>query len=649
MNAERSAYNALVASGGRSSHPFRLIQDVLTSPGEYRDILGFWQDVEDDWQVFAKQLQRWLWFRKQQRFERRPDGSFSLYAHKIETYLSHRLGFEFPPAFMTEEGGLHEDLSCQSKLATWIEYLAFEQRLSDSYNDLMEKYVPDYVKARDALVESGVLDPTQKRGHAALGFCTPPSVQVARRMYERRTIEYALPKFSCSLKGQQLEAVKRKEARVKQKLELRDRRAQQILEFKRKADPYRRAKEKYERHRLLLRWVLDQVPLVVGEEGLDVGTTSILPSIEGVDEATERTNSTAPCFFPRFPRLPPELRRHIWTECLPPRPTAHFFDVLNHPRKPHMAQDWSTKEFRVAATKEHDSGYRIVYALLATCRESRTIIAEYYRRLQHGRASPAWQPPFPAFQTFSWIPADDLIVLCFPPKQALLPENHAITFSSGPARNVAIYLPMELLMIAQFGVEEEGSGRMLRGGHDNQGVVDDEVQIRLIPQFLNSLRGTRGNRPPEVDAAAASAATENEGGGSGGLHGGIKKVYVLYEGWHARSSLADTADLAAKRKWLAEARYWCLSRWVFKGARENETTAPWYRAMGLGRGEAPSSSGDWWWVGSGDNALKGRDPEDLVEQSPGIRVEICMGNFRDGCLGYGWSEFEGADVLGWML
>lgn len=103
---------------------------------------------------------------------------------------------------------------------------------------------------------------------------------------------------------------------------------------------------------------------------------------------------------------------------LAPRPTAHFFDVLNHPRSQHLAEYWNTKEFRVAATKEHDSGHLAVYTLLGVCRQSRFVVGSYYRRRQAGRGGPsaAWQYPFTVFQTFDWIPADDLVLLCFPAK-----------------------------------------------------------------------------------------------------------------------------------------------------------------------------------------------------------------------------------------
>lgn len=42
MEAERVAYYALIAYGGRPSHPIHLLRDVLVAPGQYRGILGYW-------------------------------------------------------------------------------------------------------------------------------------------------------------------------------------------------------------------------------------------------------------------------------------------------------------------------------------------------------------------------------------------------------------------------------------------------------------------------------------------------------------------------------------------------------------------------------------------------------------------------------
>jgi hypothetical protein len=44
-----------------------------------------------------------------------------------------------------------------------------------------------------------------------------------------------------------------------------------------------------------------------------------------------RNNETLQSFG-MFTQLPQEIRRHIWLECLPRRPTAHFSSVVNHPQ-----------------------------------------------------------------------------------------------------------------------------------------------------------------------------------------------------------------------------------------------------------------------------------------------------------------------------
>lgn len=63
MEAQQQAYQALIADGGRPSHPLHLIQTVFTSLGEYRDIVTYWQSRPDDWELFTKQLEHWRGFR----------------------------------------------------------------------------------------------------------------------------------------------------------------------------------------------------------------------------------------------------------------------------------------------------------------------------------------------------------------------------------------------------------------------------------------------------------------------------------------------------------------------------------------------------------------------------------------------------------
>ncbi|KAL2016967.1 hypothetical protein VTK56DRAFT_2801 [Thermocarpiscus australiensis] len=675
---QRRAYDALVADGGRPSHPLQLLKRVVIAPGEFRDILTCWQDRPDEWQVFTKQLKRWRDFRAFQLFMRQKN-QFPDYANELGAYLGLRRGFTFPPSFRTAAPcGLREDPTSQGKLATWIEYLYYEYREHDKYEKHKRGREQLYLQAWNTLVKSGVLHPSEDSISTALDICSPSSMEIARQMYEKRQVRYrigdlgselaaAQPPQSRTPEGHRLLALaERRFAEAKRNLELMDKRAKQLLDFKKKIEPYRAAKEKTERHEALVKWTLDQVPLIEKEEGLT--RADPLPSI---DVPTEDTAPAAPQTFAPFIRLPAELRQQIWLECLPPRPTAHFFEVLNHPRKRHMAPYWSTQEFRVRATRGRDSGYRVVYALLATCREARIVVAAHYRRLQLGTAhdglappsnvdgdheressesnrqrsagragSEPWCYPFPVFQTFDWIPADDLIVLCFPPKQARLPATHAITFARGPARHVGLLLPMEVLMKAQFGLDY-GDGQVIM----NENRVDDESQITLIPEFLKTLRA------PGVGETTRRGTSENEKADSGtAVGGGVKMAFVLFEGWNAydgyRAWIPSVRNAAARREWLAQCRKKNVS-WGFEGARRDETCVQW-------KWQTPDKNYTlrrryFWWLGSGHNALAAPEIGDIMERSPGSRVLGYAGVVGAGCRASGWREFEGANVLGWIV
>ncbi|KAK4039383.1 hypothetical protein C8A01DRAFT_16638 [Parachaetomium inaequale] len=642
MDSERQAYDELVADGGRPSHPFALVTKVLEVPGAYRDILTFWQDRPDDWRVFTKQLGRWNAFQAFQLRMRRSH-AFPDYAEKLETDLTSR-GFEVPPMFKALAGGLGQDWHHQGKLATWMEYLAFEVSKRRGYEDSVSEGEPEWCEAWAALVELGVLRPSEQRRESrddvALKLCNQSSIEVAGQVHRRRRMEEdmlregGLRPSKAELRQmspqdpRDLQPVWRKNAAIKEQIDWLDKRFKRIAEFKKATKFYRRARGDVARHEALLRWTLRQLPLIAGEEGQapegqlpliadEEGQgrpSALLPSNKANGNRGEAMVANVPGAFRRFSSLPAELRHQVWLDCLPPSPTAHFFDVLNHPRKPHMAQWWSFNEFRVCASKEHDSGYRAVYALLAVCRESRAIVARHYERLQQGLLDPAaWQDPFPVFQNFNWIPADDLVVLRFPPKQqAPLPKEHAITFSAGPARNVGVCLPKEILLIPDFGLGSLTS------------TLDEATQVSVIPEFLarlrrvsNNTRLTMTDQPPNGHAESSQTSDPTKGG--------IKKIHLLFEGWRA--------------EWIS---------WRFEAAKAFE---PVRECRDLGRLCEKVGGGlprDWWWLGSGRDAVAGLKMSDTAEQSPALlvqRLKLRLRRVRNR----GWREFEGVDVLGCII
>lgn len=238
---------------------------------------------------------------------------------------------------------------------------------------------------------------------------------------------------------------------------------------------------------------------------------------------------------------------------------------------PHLGHFWS-KEFRLRATRPRESGYQTMCALLRTCRGARLTVAAFYRRV-HQTQSPdvivpnsAWESPCPIFQTLDWLPAEDLVVLCFPPKEPPLPDRHAITFARGPPRQVGIHLPREIVMMVPFGLRGHGYSDRNRDREDEADpFVDDESQVPLIPEFLDLLR-----RPPGAIATSPNSEPSPDRCIAVGGKGGIKKVYLIFEG------LRD-ADMEAMRTNTPKDAHVAL--WTFDGARRNETTWMWDRTF----------------------------------------------------------------------
>ncbi len=274
-----------------------------------------------------------------------------------------------------------------------------------------------------------------------------------------------------------------------------------VAEFMQETRRYRSQKGKAERCTILLRWILEQVPLIElelnppktsmhkldGEPARDIrhNHSESPPQVDRYDpsflsssrpmwipaavdvaysylprdkksaaSSNSGSTSTTPTFH-LFQRLPNEIRFRIWEKCLPPRPTVHFFDLINRPLAQHHQHLWSNKEFRLRASRDHESGYLHVLPLMGTCREARAVVASYYRRPSPGCFAPASATALSEtdgsntsthsqrnLAPLDWIPQDDLVVLCLPPRQdSRFPATHDITL----LRNVSLAFPKEFL------------------------------------------------------------------------------------------------------------------------------------------------------------------------------------------------------------
>jgi hypothetical protein len=150
LKEQTKYYNMLIREGGRPSHPVSLGRDVLEHPGEYREILSYWQLRNNDaegrvWNVFGSELSEWRKFREYQRRSRllKTENRLDVYSQQLHSRLT-RHGF-------MQSVQLHEDPKQQDRLTTWIEFLNFEYKIYDFYTGTIKRFQPQVDEAWKSL------------------------------------------------------------------------------------------------------------------------------------------------------------------------------------------------------------------------------------------------------------------------------------------------------------------------------------------------------------------------------------------------------------------------------------------------------------------------------------------------------------------
>ncbi|PGG98120.1 hypothetical protein GX51_06969 [Blastomyces parvus] len=308
LQEETEAYKALVESGGRPSHPFRNNSaELFENPGEDRELLLFWvpSDSAQEEYLFSNQWHRWKTFRKFQRFMRErniedervisiysghdltelrgwasfigrqklvvgEEGRFPIYARAVKDRLV-RHGF-------TRTFRLEEDPTRQDSLTTWIEYLGYEYWWYDRYA-LTERRQEWLDSKWKEVVASLVLRPFETQ-ESVTGF--EPMVQRYNGLVRsREVVESAKsavllaqkaisdPQISThhSLQENQrrlLEAESRL-AEAEKDHEFMSRRYELIEGFLKATINTRTSKKNAERHKVLVKWILEQIPMIDAE------------------------------------------------------------------------------------------------------------------------------------------------------------------------------------------------------------------------------------------------------------------------------------------------------------------------------------------------------------------------------------------------
>ena len=261
LKEQTEYYNTLVNEGGRPSHPVHLGQGILKHPGEYREILSYWQHGDShDWKVFESQMGNWRHFRRWQH-KNRKGGRFHKYVEGVKQGLAeHGVMRPF---------NMEEDPERQDKLTTWIEYLDFEYWWYDKDMRFVKRHQARYDEAWKKLVESRVLRPFETEEvicDIASAFQRAGEEDRAEKaVASAKSAVMLIQKSKSELLSQPRETLSAAQstlAMAMKSLESIRRSNDLVGEFKQKTKNYLIAKCNAEGRLKLLRWILQQLALV---------------------------------------------------------------------------------------------------------------------------------------------------------------------------------------------------------------------------------------------------------------------------------------------------------------------------------------------------------------------------------------------------
>lgn len=230
-------------------------------------------EIEADPSCRKSQWENKQWERERQRDHCRERGcrGFRDYTEAVKRRLA-RHGF-------TQSFELNEDPKKQDKLATWIEYLNYEYWWLDKHTGDIERLEPEHDKLWQELVDTNILRTHETKEFVRTntsGMERQRDEDQARKAVQRADDEaeriYVLtqedPKRLLIPQAKRISMLKHAAQELqaaKRQSEQAERRSHLIGQFIRATWDYDKAKRDAARHRILVQWVLEQVPLVDAE------------------------------------------------------------------------------------------------------------------------------------------------------------------------------------------------------------------------------------------------------------------------------------------------------------------------------------------------------------------------------------------------
>ncbi len=150
---DKESYEALIKDNGRPCYPIELGFDVFGTPGQYEDIIEYWQQDTGAWEkrlVFSAQLSRWKSFRNRQQRDRQYCVRYDWFPKLHEFLRNRRRKFGL-------DGDVHlcEVAADQSKLEDWMEYQNHELMKCERLEESLKKSQERLASNRKALAEEG--------------------------------------------------------------------------------------------------------------------------------------------------------------------------------------------------------------------------------------------------------------------------------------------------------------------------------------------------------------------------------------------------------------------------------------------------------------------------------------------------------------
>lgn len=257
---DKQRYEILIDDGGRPAINIMCLAEFTRQPDGYKKSLRAWLPSDLQCSVYYAQLSHWHDFRIFQRYWRREE-KLSQYMNSLQDRLAKHI---FTRTYQLDSDYFDSDPARQGKLATWIEYLMYEdieylRALKDFKRD--RKF---YNPARDKLLKSKITNGRDP------GYLDPDTFRREWKQLDeiRKQDEAARMKRRVWVPTEkEMEMMEKLEAKQKEAKEKDAKERPLYTKFFVRLEEHRLAKKAGRQHRARMNWIHHQIHSIERELG----------------------------------------------------------------------------------------------------------------------------------------------------------------------------------------------------------------------------------------------------------------------------------------------------------------------------------------------------------------------------------------------